>query len=141
MTSVIREQADFVLATFCNGMLLMLGYDVIRILRWIWHHGRVMRWVEPLVYWGIASIFSFLLFLQYNNGILRWYGVPGLLTGSLLYECGFSTLIRGRIAVPMNQMRSKVVGVIQHLYQSYRKKRENNRHNRQKDNNKGLRKR
>ena len=94
MNQVITGQIEFVVATMCNGMLLIAGYDVLRLFRWFIPHSRIAVAVEDILYWLLASIPTFCLFFFYNEGIIRWYGLLGLLAGSVLYETGISKPIR-----------------------------------------------
>lgn len=94
MSKVIWGQVLFVLASLCNGMLLMAGYDVLRLFRWLLPHGKLWLWLEDTLYWCAASVPSFYLFFQYNDGVIRWYGLLGILAGAVLYEVGISLPVR-----------------------------------------------
>lgn len=95
MSQVIAGQVSFVVTTLCNGMMLMAGYDIVRVLRWLIPHSRLWIAVGDITYWILAAIPTFFLFFHYNEGIIRWYGLLSLLAGAVLYERGISAPIRG----------------------------------------------
>ncbi len=94
MSQVIEGQVNFVVAALCNGMLLIAGYDLLRLLRWIVPHSKAWVVMEDLLYWLLASVPTYYLFFCYNEGIIRWYGLLSLLAGGVLYERGISLPIR-----------------------------------------------
>lgn len=94
MSEIIWGQVLFILATLCSGMLLMLGYDGTRLLRWIFRFKAWMTATVDVLYWSFASLPVFCLFFYYNEGVIRWYGMLGLLAGAVLYETGISQPIR-----------------------------------------------
>lgn len=94
MTIEIVGQFRFLLLTLCLGMLYICGYDALRFFRWLFPHGKVMLWVEDILYWCIVSVPGFYLFFLYNDGIIRWYGITSVFCGALLYELGLSRPVR-----------------------------------------------
>jgi hypothetical protein len=94
VSQVIREQLSFLVTTICGGMLLMLGYDLLRFWRWMIPHRPVWLWIEDILYWSVASIPAFVMFYRMIDGVLRWYGMAGLLAGGILYEGGISIPLR-----------------------------------------------
>ncbi len=94
MSQVIAGQVLFVLRSLCYGMLLMAGYDLLRLFRWMFSHTKIGIWIEDILYWCLAALPTFKMFFDYNEGIIRWYGLLGLLTGAVLYETGISKPLR-----------------------------------------------
>lgn len=90
MTEVILGQLRFILWMMCGGMAILAGYDVLRLFRWLVPHGVVWIAVEDLLFWCVASIPAFVLFLKMHDGQIRWYGVVALFGGIALYEFGIS---------------------------------------------------
>lgn len=76
MNQVITGQIEFVVATMCNGMLLIAGYDVLRLFRWFIPHSRIAVAVEDILYWLLASIPTFCLFFsimrELSDGMVCW---------------------------------------------------------------------
>lgn len=106
MRQIIQEQIYFQITTLCAGMFLMLGYDILRLWRWLIPHGKIWVWIEDLLYWSLLSIPVFIMFFQMIDGVPRWYGIAGLFTGGILYETGISIPLRTglqRILVKYNK--------------------------------------
>lgn len=106
MSEIIWGQVLFILASLCSGMLLMTGYDALRLFRWLFPHGKGWFWVGDTLYWSLASIPAFYLFFSYNEGIIRWYGLVGVLSGCILYETGISIPIRSTLGPYGDKIRS-----------------------------------
>lgn len=94
MSEVIMGQVRFVLVTLCLGMLLMVGYDMLRFIRWIFPHHKVFVWAEDILYWSFAAVPAYAVFFIYNNGEIRWYGALAVFLGGILYEKGISRVVR-----------------------------------------------
>ena len=94
MTEIIMGQVRFVLVTLCLGMIMMLGYDFWRFLRWIIPHCRAVVWTEDILYWTVAAVPAYAVFFIYNNGEIRWYGALADFLGGILYEKGISSVLR-----------------------------------------------
>lgn len=73
---------------FWNGALLLLAYDVFRILRRVLRHGKVLTALEDFIYWLFCTFWLLGYFYRENNGILRGYLFAGVLLGAL--ACRFS---------------------------------------------------
>ena len=94
MTAMIVEQLRFVLMSACMGMLLMAGYDICRLLRWLIPHPGGLVFFEDMLFWCGMALPVYIVFYIYNNGEIRWYGVLAVVLGSMLYEWGISRCIR-----------------------------------------------
>lgn len=125
MSQIIQGQILFVLATMCCGMLLMALYDVLRFLRWLLPHSGGWVWIEDLLYWTLMAVPVYYLFFVYNEGIIRWYGLVGLLTGAVLYETGISLPIRSFLGKWADRIRWKCgapIRRIRKIYQEHKKR-------------------
>lgn len=94
MSEIIMGQVRFVLVTLCLGMVLMLGYDILRFVRWIFPHHKLLIGAEDLLYWSVMAVPAYAVFFIYNNGEIRWYGALAVFLGALLYEQGISRVVR-----------------------------------------------
>ena len=94
MTEIIMGQVRFVLVTLCLGMVLMLGYDFWRFVRWVIPHHKMVVWAEDILYWSVMAVPAYAVFFIYNNGDIRWYGAAAVFLGALLYEKGISSVLR-----------------------------------------------
>ena len=95
MSEIIHGQVTFLLVTLCCGMALILGYEILRLLRWMFWHPGILTWTEDILYWAAASVPVYYIFFVYNDGEIRWYGALMLVTGAWLYEKGISRPVRG----------------------------------------------
>lgn len=94
MSEIIMGQVRFVLVTLCLGMALMFGYDILRFMRWILPHHKLLIGAEDLLYWSVMAVPAYAVFFIYNNGEIRWYGALAVFLGALLYEQGISRVVR-----------------------------------------------
>lgn len=94
MSEIIMGQVRFLLVMLCLGMVLICGYDLLRFLRWLITHHKVVVWIEDILYWSLMSIPAYVVFFLYNDGEIRWYGVLAVILGGILYEKGISQVLR-----------------------------------------------
>ena len=94
MTAMIVEQFRFVLMSACMGMLLMAGYDICRLWRWLIPHPRGLVFFEDMLFWCGMALPVYIVFYIYNNGEIRWYGALAVFLGGILYEQGISRVVR-----------------------------------------------
>ena len=73
---------------FWNGALLLLIYDVIRILRGAVPHGKILTAAEDILFWIFSAFWLLGYFYRENSGVLRGYLFAGFLLGAL--ACHFS---------------------------------------------------
>lgn len=125
MKQLIAQQVQFILLMTISGMSLMAGYDMLRIVRWLFPHGQISIAVEDILYWAIVSVPIFYLFLEFHDGIIRWYGVVAVFSGIVLYEYGLSRPIRSKVSAFFSRIRRK-------LRRKWKKMREKQKQKRQK---------
>lgn len=84
------------LARFCIylavGEVLILVYDVLRILRILFRHARLVVILEDIAYWALATGYIFYMMLRLNNGTIRGYGVLAMIAGMVFYHCCVSNV-------------------------------------------------
>ncbi len=93
MNPSITIELQFFLISVLWGGILLVAYDVLRIIRRIIRHGAILIAIEDLIYWLAASLFIFSMIFQENNGIIRGFSIIGMLLGSILYHFGISELL------------------------------------------------
>lgn len=108
MTEVILGQLRFIVFMMCGGMALMLGYDGLRLLRWLFPHGKLLVAVQDLLYWCAMSVPAFALFFFLHDGQIRWYGLLALLGGITLYEYGISSPVRHALSRRLDPIRYRI---------------------------------
>ncbi len=77
------------------GFLLGACYDVFRILRMAFPNGRVLIFLEDVLYFALAAVASFSFIVLANGGLLRAFVLIGELLGTILYFFTLSLLIMG----------------------------------------------
>ncbi len=67
------------------GFLLGGAYDLFRILRLAVPHGKVLVFVEDVLYFCFLTLASFIFVMTENSGLLRGFLLFGELLGAVLY--------------------------------------------------------
>jgi len=75
------------------GAALGLLYDVFRILRISFKNGKVLIFLEDVLFFTVATIVSFLFIVLQNDGVLRAFLILGELLGAVLYFFTVSLVI------------------------------------------------
>ncbi len=86
MSPEIVWEARFVLESLCLGMILHGAYDLIRIVRRVFPHGKAAVGTEDFLYWMFHTCLVFRLLFKYNYGVIRWFAIAGVFLGMLLYH-------------------------------------------------------
>jgi spore cortex biosynthesis protein YabQ len=86
MEGQIAQETQLVLISIYSGMVLGMCYDVIRIGRRIKKASPIRSILEDVVFWTAASIYLFHMFLRYNYGSPRYYGVGAAAISMILFE-------------------------------------------------------
>lgn len=66
------------------GFWIQSAYQCILGLRIIIPRMKLLYWIEDLLFWGIAALFTYQMFFKMNYGQIRGYAVAGLLIGMLI---------------------------------------------------------
>lgn len=93
MNHAITIELQFFLISILWGGILLLAYDVLRILRRLIKHGSILIAFEDLIFWILASIFIFAMMYRENNGIIRGFSILGMAIGMVLYHNILSDLV------------------------------------------------
>lgn len=75
------------------GFLLGGVYDLFRILRLAVPHGKILVFIEDVVYFCVLTLASFIFVMTENNGLLRGFLLFGELLGAILYFFTLSFLL------------------------------------------------
>lgn len=119
MNDLVREQLQFLFAAFCFGMATICLYDGLRLIRWLFSHTKAVTAAEDIIFWMGMSVCCYLVFLEYNDGIVRWYGMVCVFAGAVLYEIGISKVIRKKCNQIFLPVRTKLK---QWLYKKKKKR-------------------
>lgn len=86
MSDYIYFEAGLAVHSFLLGVILMISYDLLRLLRLFIPHHVLAVGVEDLLYWLYCAVLTFLLLFYENSGELRGYVIAGVFLGMLLYD-------------------------------------------------------
>ena len=75
------------------GMILSVGYDVLRIFRRVCRQQKWSVGAQDVCYWLVCGILVFSLILRKNSGNIRWYHLAGIGMGAYLYFATISKLL------------------------------------------------
>lgn len=92
MSAAISMQAGFWLYAAALGAVLLFLYDLLRICRRVVPHGAAWIGIEDFFYWLVSGCLIFAMLYRFNNGIIRWFAVFGMLVGMLLYHLTISAV-------------------------------------------------
>ncbi len=93
-TSIFLELRYLAAASYW-GILLFLMYDLLRILRNTFQHGKVVVGIQDICFWIVAGILIFRMMYLQNDGMIRWYSTVAMVLSMALYQKIFSPLIVG----------------------------------------------
>lgn len=116
-----------------RGVLILVLYDVIRIIRRVMPHGIWAVTLEDAAYWVATALLVFQLLYRENDGAVRGYALLAVAVGMLLYHqtisnwlvAHISGILRwcfGIILKPFAVIYRKVVQVFRMAVRFYKKK-------------------
>lgn len=79
------------------GMLIIVYYDLFRLLRQMIHHSTWMVAVEDILFWIAVGCMVLAVSYKYDQGQIRGYLILGMLCGAVFYNWGLSPYLRGMI--------------------------------------------
>jgi len=129
---ILKELQFFGLAVL-RGVLILVLYDIIRIIRRVMPHGIWIVTVEDIAYWIATALLVFQLLYQENDGAVRGYALLAVAVGMLLYHqtvsnwlvSHISGILRwclGILLKPFAVIYRKVVQVLRIAGRFYKKK-------------------
>lgn len=80
------DENVFLLHSLFMGIFITFVYDLLRILRRVVSHGRLLVSAEDFAFWVYCGAEVFLLMYHESNGTLRWFAVTGAMAGMFLYN-------------------------------------------------------
>ena len=90
MNEAITIELQFFLISILWGAIILLVYDILRILRRLIPHNSLFLALEDILFWVLASLFIFAMIYKMNNGTIRGFSVMGMGIGMTLYHLIFS---------------------------------------------------
>lgn len=92
MSQEILQELNLFLDSFLIGIIIALVYDGLLILRRVIPHKLFWVSMEDFLFWLCCALAVFILLVEKNDGILRWFAVCGALLGVLLYKKSVSNI-------------------------------------------------
>lgn len=86
MSVHIIYEVRLLIYSFFTGAGLMMTYDFLRAFRIFVPHHPVWMGIEDMVYWIYASLITFSLLYEQNDGGLRGYVIAGIFIGMVVYD-------------------------------------------------------
>lgn len=83
---MIRQELVLILSMVSAGMLIVLIYDILVVLRELIRHAPLFILIEDFVYWTVAAMCSFYIIYRVNEGVIRGYVLFGLVGGAALFQ-------------------------------------------------------
>ncbi|MCI5620409.1 MAG: spore cortex biosynthesis protein YabQ [Lachnospiraceae bacterium] len=87
----IRQELGLLLASLAAGNLMVVCYDVLRILRRIVPHRMWVVALEDMLYWLLCGCAVFVLLHLRSDGVVRGFVMGGILIGMLAWNRFIST--------------------------------------------------
>ncbi len=112
MNQDIVIELNFFLTSILWGVILLVIYDVIRILRRVISHNSFFIFLEDIIYWVTSSILIFRMMYKQNNGIIRGFAILAILLGMLMYHGSVSDFIVNTISGAINGVLHLIIKVI-----------------------------
>ena len=113
----VSQQTMTFLQSLLLGAALGMLYDVFRILRLLIPSGKVISFVEDIVYFLLCGVISFAFLIAVNNGIIRAYLLAGELLGAVLYYFTLGKFIY-RIADKIITLIKKFLALLYRIFLS-----------------------
>ena len=110
---ILKELQFFGLAVL-RGVLILVLYDVIRIIRRVMPHGIWIVTAEDIAYWIATALLVFQLLYQENDGAVRGYALLAVAVGMLLYHQTLSNWL-------VSHIKQQDMKVVAHLQKSQKK--------------------
>lgn len=104
MNDAIMVELRFFGTSIVWGVLLLIFYDVLRILRRVIIHNGFFVAFQDLIYWVISSLLIFHMMYVQNNGIIRGFSIVAMLLGMLIYHWVLSELVVDTISGIINKI-------------------------------------
>lgn len=93
MNQGITIELHFFLISILWGVLVLLAYDQLRILRRIIRHNALFVAIQDLLFWVLSSVFIFAMIYTENSGTIRGFSVMGMVIGMIIYHYILSDLL------------------------------------------------
>jgi spore cortex biosynthesis protein YabQ len=112
MNEAIIVELRFFFTSVIWGMVLLIIYDVLRILRRVIKHNAFVISIQDIIYWVVSSVLIFHMMYNQNNGIIRGFAILAMLLGMIIYHIIFSDFLVDGISGIINKVISTIYKII-----------------------------
>lgn len=122
MSSQIGEETLLLLVSCYGGLVLILCYDFIRILRRVFKTSQFRVIVEDIIFWTTASIYIFHIFLKYNYGRPRYFAIIAVLGTMCLFEWFIGRHFIDRLSIILRKILKTVLKPLKKVIEVFKLK-------------------
>ena len=90
---MIHHEILFFLLSVLSGILILCGYDQLRVFRRVIRHNGFFQSLEDFLYWTFAGIFCFGVAFKGNSGSIRGFSLAAIAFGMWFYHVTLSVWI------------------------------------------------
>jgi Spore cortex protein YabQ (Spore_YabQ). len=119
MNDEIFAELRFFAVSFYWGMLLLVIYDLFRILRRVIKHNNFFIALEDIIYWTVCGVLIFHMIYRQNNGIIRGFSILAMVLGMLFYHGVFSDFLVDSIAGFINRILAFAVKTLRWILKPF----------------------
>lgn len=87
---LINLEVKLFLSSVGWGIVLLVLYDCIRILRRLIKHNKLSAALEDILYWIVSALLIFRMMYRINDGSIRGFAIVGMLIGMVLFHYSIS---------------------------------------------------
>ena len=91
--AAINLETRFFLISILWGIILVLVYDMILVLRRIVPHNKIVKFFEDVVFWIVSGFLIFKMMYQVNEGKVRSFAILGVCLGMFIVQYSISDYI------------------------------------------------
>ncbi|SFR71681.1 spore cortex biosynthesis protein YabQ [Anaeromicropila populeti] len=90
MIEEMKKEVVFFLSSLLLGIIILIVYDILRIIRRILPHAKWVCALEDIIFWIASAISMFYLMYEQNSGIIRSFSIFGMCLGMFWYHAAVS---------------------------------------------------
>ena len=93
MSELIYLEVNFFITSAIWGVILLILYDGLRIVRRLWKHSILFISIEDILFWIISGLLIFRMMYEKNNGTIRGFSIMAMGIGMMAYHYLISELV------------------------------------------------
>jgi len=103
---MIRQQIVLSAVSFAAGIVIVLAYEMLIILREIFRTGRIIQALTDFLFWETAAVTLFYVIYTINGGAIRGYALISLFLGMIFFWCIFGKKLLEMMRKALKKARS-----------------------------------